>query len=264
MSFSPVIIVTGASKGLGLAITQILLSTFNAKIVAVSRSIPQELETLRSSSDHKERVEIVQGDVVSDETSAHAVKVALERFGRIDGLVLNAGTIDPLGPIADPENTIAQWASTFQINLFSLVSMLQHATPHLRSSENGGKVVMVSSGAATGNTSGWGCYNSSKAALNSLCRTYANEEKSITSFAVRPGMVNTEMQTKLRALGEKGMNPEELERFTTAHKEGKLLKPEDPGFVIAALAVKGHEVKELSGQFLSWNEASLSAYQRPQ
>jgi NAD(P)-dependent dehydrogenase (short-subunit alcohol dehydrogenase family) len=186
----------GASKGLGLAITQILLSTFNAKIVAVSRSIPQEFETLRSSSDHKERVEIVQGDVGSDETSAHAVKVALERFGRIDGLVLNAGTIDPLGqcletllelfidtplprltrtpfppawlyrfsvgPIADPENTIAQWASTFQINLFSLVSMLQHATPHLRSSENGGKVVMVSSGAATGNTSGWGCYNSSK------------------------------------------------------------------------------------------------------
>jgi hypothetical protein len=35
------------------------------------------------------------------------------------------------------------------------------------------------------------------------------------------------MQTKLRALGEKGMNPEELERFTTAHKEGKLLKPEE-------------------------------------
>jgi NAD(P)-dependent dehydrogenase (short-subunit alcohol dehydrogenase family) len=87
----------GASKGLGLAITQILLSTFNAKIVAVSRSIPQELEKLRSSSDHKERVEVVQGDVGSDETSAHAVKVALERFGRIDGLVLNAGTIDPLG-----------------------------------------------------------------------------------------------------------------------------------------------------------------------
>jgi hypothetical protein len=121
MSSSPVIIVTGdpphcstdisictdswptsrippgASKGLGLAVTQILLSTFNAKIVAVSRSIPQELETLRSSSDHRERVEIVQGDVGSDETSAHAVKVALERFGRIDGLVLNAGTIDPLG-----------------------------------------------------------------------------------------------------------------------------------------------------------------------
>ena len=87
----------GASKGLGLAVTQILLSNFNAKIVAVSRSIPQELETLRSSSDYKERVEVVQGDVGSDETSAHAVKVALERFGRIDGLVLNAGTIDPLG-----------------------------------------------------------------------------------------------------------------------------------------------------------------------
>jgi NAD(P)-dependent dehydrogenase (short-subunit alcohol dehydrogenase family) len=78
-------------------VTQILLSTFDAKIVAVSRSIPQELETLRSSSDHRERVEVVQGDVGSDETSAHAVKVALERFGRIDGLVLNAGTIDPLG-----------------------------------------------------------------------------------------------------------------------------------------------------------------------
>lgn len=98
--------------------------------------------------------------------------------------------------------------------------MLQHATPHLRSAENGGKVVMVSSGAATGNTSGWGCYNSTKvsemllsegiangkiadcsvfaseqAALNSLCRTYANEEKSILSFAVRPGMVNVRQRS---------------------------------------------------------------------
>jgi hypothetical protein len=80
---------------------------------------------------------------------------------------------------------------------------------------------MVSSGAATGNTSGWGCYNSSKvsnifsegiangeiadfsvfifaswqAALNSLCRTYANEEKSITSFAVRPGMVDVRLRS---------------------------------------------------------------------
>ena len=93
----------------------------------------------------------------------------------------------------------------------------------------GGNVVFVSSGAATGNTAGWGCYNATKvrslspsssrgrcripswrfqfiggriltdrlhirvvlqAALNSLCRTYANEERSIASFAVRPGMVD--------------------------------------------------------------------------
>lgn len=183
---SPVVIVTGASKGLGLTIAQILLTTFNASVIAVSRSLPEELKSLTSLG----KIEFVQGDATKEETSAQAVKFALDKFGKLDALILNAGTIDPIGPIADPANTVQQWADTFQINLFSIIHMLQHATPHLRKAEHGGKVVMVSSGAATGNTFGWGCYNTSKAALNSLCRTFANEEKSISSFAVRPGMVD--------------------------------------------------------------------------
>jgi hypothetical protein len=86
----------GASKGLGLAISQILLSHFKATVVAVSRSIPTELDALRSES-NESTIEFVQGDVAQDSTSEKAVKLALEKYGRIDGLILNAGTIDPLG-----------------------------------------------------------------------------------------------------------------------------------------------------------------------
>lgn len=98
------------------------------------------------------------------------------------------------------------------------------------------------------------------------------------------------MQVKLRKLGEKGMAPEELKRFTEAHETGKLLKPEEwvppecvqlfhcscankgyflldnsPGYVMAALAVEGHKVHSSSGQFLSWNDQDiLKEFQRPQ
>jgi NAD(P)-dependent dehydrogenase (short-subunit alcohol dehydrogenase family) len=54
--------------------------------------------------------------------------------------------------------------------LFSVVHLLQLLTEHLSASQRGGRVVFVSSGAATGNIASWAAYNASKAAMNSLCR----------------------------------------------------------------------------------------------
>ncbi|GHJ89758.1 hypothetical protein NliqN6_6160 [Naganishia liquefaciens] len=252
---SPVVILTGASKGLGLSIANILLQVYSAKLVAVSRSVPEGLQKLVESNEGS--VELVTGDVRDQETSERACQVALQKFGRLDGLVLNAGTLDPLGPVVTTD--IKDWQAAFNVNFFSLVTMLQATTPALRESK--GKIVFVSSGAATGDTQGWAAYNSTKAAMNSLSRTFAKEEKEISSFAVRPGVVDTEMQAKLRELGPKAMNAAEFERFSTMHKEGKLLPPDSPGYVIASLAVKGPH--QLSGQFLNWNADELADYQNP-
>lgn len=77
-----------------------------------------------------------------------------------------------------------------QINVLSTIYIVQAAIPHLR--KQGGRVVVVSSGAATGAYGAWGLYSMSKAAQNSLVRTLAVEEKGngISFYAVRPGVVD--------------------------------------------------------------------------
>ncbi len=96
-----------------------------------------------------------------------AIGLANKNFGHIDGLVLNAGVLDPMGKIASPDVSLDGWKAHFDVNFFSLVTALKASIPSLRKSELGGRVVFVSSGAAVGNTAGWGPYTASKAALNS-------------------------------------------------------------------------------------------------
>lgn len=104
----------------------------------------------------------MQGDVNTSAQSS--VLAAVKRWGRIDSLVLNAGTLDPLGTtasMADPARFEA-YQKLFATNYFSLVSMIAHALPHLNA-EKGvegprGRIVLVSSGAATKGVAGWGAY----------------------------------------------------------------------------------------------------------
>jgi NAD(P)-dependent dehydrogenase (short-subunit alcohol dehydrogenase family) len=98
-----------------------------------------------------------------------ALSVVLKTFQRLDAVVLNAGMIDPLERIADGKS-LNEWKHCFDVNFFSIVHTLQLITKPLKESNRTGRVVFVSSGAATGNTAAWGAYNASKAAMNSLCR----------------------------------------------------------------------------------------------
>ncbi|KAJ7498838.1 hypothetical protein FB451DRAFT_1203190 [Mycena latifolia] len=249
---TPTVLITGASKGIGLAVTTILLRKFNANVVALSRTRSPELLALASDS-----LVLVDGDVTSEAAVTDAVALAIKTFSGIDALILNAATLAPLCRIAD-DAPLDQWKSHFDVNFFSLVTALKVVLPALRKSELGGRVIFVSSGAATKGTAGWGPYNASKAAMNSLCRTLAEEEPDVTSIALRPGMVQTDMQALLRQTGAAHMTAQDHNKFVVAHAEGYLLKPEDPGHVIAALAL--HAAKSLSGQFVSWDSDECADY----
>jgi NAD(P)-dependent dehydrogenase (short-subunit alcohol dehydrogenase family) len=107
---------------------------------------------------------------------------------------------------------------------------------------------LTSSGAATGAYSTWGPYGSSKAALNHLGLTLSVEEPDITSVSIRPGTVDTEMQAEVRKHNNV-MDAKDALKFKNLYEEGELLKPEQPGNVIARLAVAAE--KELSGKFLT-------------
>ncbi|KAG6893458.1 hypothetical protein C0992_009878, partial [Termitomyces sp. T32_za158] len=120
-----------------------------------------------------------------------AIVRAERRYKHIDGLILNAGLLEPLGPIGGG-SPLSAWKNHFDVNFFSLVTALKAGLPALRKSELGGRVVFVSSGSAVKGSVGWGPYSAGKAAMNSLCRTLAEEEPTVISVALRPGMVDTD------------------------------------------------------------------------
>lgn len=252
-SRAPTIILTGGSRGIGLASLRILLrAPISANVISVSRTFPQELREL--SNDHPDRLKILEGDVKDDQTNRGAVELAIQSFGSIDSLILNSAILrfDRL----DQPDILDSFKSVFDVNFFSLVSILKYSIPHLRQSK--GQVVFVSSGAAVGGIASWGSYNASKAAMNSLCRTLANEEPDITSLAIRPGVVATEMQKQLRLEGREKMDPANYKRFSAMAESSELIPAELPAQVIANLAIKAD--LKLSGDFLSWDSKELEPY----
>ena len=85
--------------------------------------------------------------------------------------------------------------------------------------------------------------------------TLKNEERDVVTVSIRPGMVDTDMQTELRDKHHSTMDEEDRNKFFEAKREGKLLRPEQPGNVIAKLALNAS--LELSGKFLRYVDHRL-------
>ncbi|KAL2847151.1 hypothetical protein BJY01DRAFT_212797 [Aspergillus pseudoustus] len=247
------IIVTGASRGIGLAITKYLLSTpVQHNVVVIARSV-EPLEKLKN--EYGSRVAVLNGDLSDLTLGPKVVDLAVSTFGGVDGLVLNHGILGQVGKIASA--SLDEWKKGYDVNFFSLVSFITAALPHLR--ERKGRIVFTSSGAAVSAYRGWGLYGSTKAAMNHLALSLGEEEEDVVSVSIRPGMVDTEMQRELREDHATTLEPQVHAKFTGVHKEGKLLKPEQPGHVMAKLVLDAP--KDLSGKFLTWNDKLLEAYQ---
>ncbi|KAK1826676.1 hypothetical protein QBC39DRAFT_363737 [Podospora conica] len=249
---SKVFIVTGASRGIGLAVANHLLKTPENKVVAVSRSLD---ELLLVKNRFPAQVEILAEDMTQPEASLKATQLAISTFGRLDGVVINHGALSPMTRLADA--SIEEWKRLYDVNLFSALALVKETIPHLRATK--GSMVFVSSGAAIGAYTSWGAYGSSKAALNSLARHVAVEEPDISAVAISPGRVDTDMQKELRDKGGAAMAEKDYAGFVSAYEGGTLNKPEWPAAVIAKLAV-GMDPK-LSGQYFSWNAPELASYQ---
>ncbi|KAF3196968.1 hypothetical protein TWF679_003822 [Orbilia oligospora] len=239
MSVTPVVILTGAGRGIGLAILQHLLALPTPpNILAVTRTLTPALKSL--SIAHSSNLETVSVDFSSppselqSEVKSLIIDVALSRWGRIDSLVLNHGRLDPVAKVGDAD--VGDWEVTFRTNFLSIVEVIQAAVGQLRRWK--GRVVLT----------GWGAYGASKAALNHLNQTLALEEPDIVTVAIRPGVVDTDMQTALREVHGKVMKPEEHAKFLNLKKSGNIVKPEDVGAVLGNLALKAD--KGLSGKFL--------------
>lgn len=202
-----------------------------------------------------DRVSVVAGDVADPETSATAIALALEKYGRIDLIVANAGVLDPVDQVS--KANINKWKSLFDINLFSVVDLVSQALPHLK--KTGGKIIGVSSGALTKPYYGWSAYGASKAALNHFIDLVASENPEISAISVAPGVVATDMQKDIREKFGSNMTPELLQRFVDLHEKGQLSPPEVPAQVYVNLALHGW-TKELNGHYYRVGEDKLAEY----
>ncbi|KAI0402428.1 short-chain dehydrogenase [Xylaria palmicola] len=248
---SKAFIVTGASRGLGLAIAQILLGESH-KVFLVARS-EDELRGLKA--EHGDSVDYMTADLADFKVVPKIVAAAVKAFSKIDGLVVNHGTLSPITKICD--SNAEEWRQCYDINVFSAVALAQASIPELRKSN--GRIVFVSSGASGHVYVGWGAYGTSKAALNHICAHLAEEEPSITAVAISPGKVDTPMQKLIREEGHNGMTPDEHAKFVSEHETGRLLRPDQPGTVIAKLAISA--TSSLTGKHFNWNAPELADFQ---
>ncbi|KAK3171779.1 hypothetical protein OEA41_003863 [Lepraria neglecta] len=234
------VIVTGASRGIGLAIVQYLLKTSN-DVVVIARS-KDALEKLREK--HPEHVRVLVGDLGDLSLAQKGVDLAAKEFGRLDGLIVNHGIIDPVTKLRD--TNAEDWKKTFDVNFMSAVAFAKAALPLLNESK--GCILFTSSGVSVGAVSTWGAYGATKAAMNHLAGQLACEEPEVTSISVRPGVVDTEMQRELREVHSSIMAKKDNDKFLGLHREGKLLKPSDPGDLMAKMVLD--PPRELNGKFI--------------
>lgn len=191
----------------------------------------------------------------------------MQRFGGIDSLIVNHGRLEPVRRIATTR--VSEWRQTFETNLFSAVELVVPALPALRRAR--GSILLISSGAASHAYTAWGAYGASKAGLNHLAATLGAEEQGITTCAVRPGVLDTEMQSVVRATVDE-MAESEAQKFVGAWKEGRLLSVDRVGVVLARMAVglagaaaAAAEAGSLtlSGRYLNWDDEALQAFNGP-
>lgn len=114
------IIVTGASRGIGLAVAKYLLSAPQShNVVVIARSV-EPLQKLKEQ--YSKQVEVLNGDLADFSLAQKAVDLALHSFGQLDGMVLNHGILGQVGKLADTE--VQQWQEAFNINFISLIAFV--------------------------------------------------------------------------------------------------------------------------------------------
>ena len=184
-----VVIITGASSGIGEA-TARRLARGGAKVVIAARR-PDRLETLASELDPSgANVLAVAGDITSDADRRKLVAAALQKFGRIDGLVNNAG-YGTRGPVEIvPVDAIRK---NFETNLFSLIALTQLVLPHLRE-RGAGCIVNIGSVAGRIARPLSSIYDSTKHALEAITDGLRGELKpfGVRVSLIRPGFILTE------------------------------------------------------------------------
>ena len=178
----PVGIVTGASRGLGLALAR-ALDERGWDLVVDARGADALAEATAGLS----RVTAVAGDIADDEHRRALVEAAGER---IDLVVNNASLLGPSPMPRLADYPLDELRAVYEANVLAPLALVQLALPHLA---DGAAVLDITSDAGVEPYEGWGGYGSSKAALEQLTAILAAEQPDLRVYWVDPGDMRTQM-----------------------------------------------------------------------
>ncbi|WP_369201224.1 SDR family NAD(P)-dependent oxidoreductase [Streptomyces sp. PU-14G] len=177
------VVVTGAGTGIGRSIA-LRAARSRARVIAVGRR-PEPLKELAAKE--PDAIEPLAVDVTDPAAPERIVSAALDRFGRLDAVVNNAGAAR-FGRLADTD--VCELDAMLDVNVRAPAALIRAALPHLDAAR--GSVVNVTSVAGALAMPGRAYYGASKAALNSLTRSLARElAPAVRVNAVLPGPVDT-------------------------------------------------------------------------
>ena len=188
-------VITGSGRGIGRAIA-LAYAREGAKLALAARSETELQETVSAVSELGAEAIAVRTDVTSQEDTERLAHRVVERFGRIDVLVNNAGNSGPVGPLH--VNDIADWVNTINVNLTGTFLVCRAVIPVMLE-RSGGKIINLSGAGATNAWSNMSAYCSSKAAVVRLTEVLAQEldGKGIMVNALGPGSVHTSMWDRM-------------------------------------------------------------------
>ncbi len=205
------VLVTGAHKGLGHALSAELLAR-GACVYALSRTEPDDLA-------RHPGWRFVPCDLGDFAAIPAAVSTLLEGVDELDLAILNAGV---LGDIKDLSLTsVDELRAVMDVNVWANKHLVDRL---LDGSRRVAEIVGISSGAAQNGSGGWGAYSISKAALNLLLRVYSDEHPDVHFATVAPGVVYTDMIDYILTRPPHPHHPS-LERIRTADGEGGIMDP---------------------------------------
>jgi meso-butanediol dehydrogenase/(S,S)-butanediol dehydrogenase/diacetyl reductase len=230
-----VVAVTGAAGGIGEGVVRVLLEE-GAQVALWDLSAERTGEVAARVDGSGRRTLALAVDVTDEDAVRAAVQATVERFGALDGLVNNAGTIT-MNPAWDA--SAAEWRRHLEVNVTGSFVCAQAVGRHLKAS-GGGRVVNVSSNAGKAGYPNMAAYNASKAAVIGLTRSLAMEwaADGINVNAVCPGGVDTPMLAQVAEwLSPRLGTPadELLQGMGASGLGGRRIRPEEVGRVIAFL-----------------------------
>jgi NAD(P)-dependent dehydrogenase (short-subunit alcohol dehydrogenase family) len=223
-----VAIITGAGRGIGRA-TALALAEAGADVIIAARSRRALEEVAEEVRTRNGQVLAIPTDV-SDPASVDLMVVqTLRASGRIDILINNAGVLAPIGMVWEVPPLI--WQRNININLGGVFLCAHAVLPHMINQDPvggvRGKIINVSSGAASQVVLGWSAYCAAKAGVDQFTRVLAAEVEShgVTVNGAYPGIVDTQMQSEIRhTSSERFPDQGRFERF---YQTGQLRPPEE-------------------------------------
>ncbi len=200
-------LITGASRGIGLAIAK-AYAREGAHVILVARTrggLEEADDAIRGVTGSDKGATLIPLNLDKHDRVDALGPTLFERFPQLDIVVGNAAILGPLSPLDHIRDQ--DWQSVLDINLTANWRLIRTLDPLLKRAE-AGRAIFLTSGAASGTHAYWGPYAVSKAGLEALVKTYAAEVKntSVRANLVDPGAVATNM----RAKAFPGENPETL------------------------------------------------------